>query len=304
MIIDYAVRVPIEEIRAILMQGHLENYKRVYGKSAGQVDFDAWCDRPFEDFIGLLDDAGIDKILFHAKDVETTFGRKLGNDVVHATCQRAPDRILFSASVDPHKGQAALDELEYAVKELGAVEVNFQLFELKLFADDPLMRPIYQRLCDWQVPVGLHTGINFSNAMPMEYGNPGRLDRVACEFPDLKIIASPPGFPWVLELIAVAWRHPNVHIGTGPVRPKYFGKPGTGWEPLITYGDNVLQDKLIFGTSWPLLPLKRSIEEVRELPMKSEVVEKWLGGNLARVIGKDRLAAAKKTAADRSKSPL
>lgn len=285
MIIDYAVRVPIEDIRKILMKGHLGNYQRIYGRSAGEVNFDEWCERPFDDFIAHLDEAGIDKFLFHAKDVETTFGRKLSNDVVYQTCQRAPERILMSASVDPHKGQEALDELERAVKVLGAVEVNFQLFELKIFADDPIMRPIYQRLSDWGIPCGLHTGINFSNSLPMEFGHPGRLDRVACEFPDLKIIACPPGFPWVLELIAVAWRHPNVHICTSPVRPKYLGTPGTGWEPLLTYGNNVLQDKLIFGTSWPLLPLKRSVQELRALPMKPEVIEKWLGGNLGRLIG-------------------
>lgn len=287
MIVDYAVRAPLREVQKIFMKGHLGNYQRVYGRSAGETDFDAWCDRPFEEFIRHLADSGIDKALVHAKDVETTFGKKLSNEAVHAVCQRAPDRLLFSASVDPHKGQAAMDELEHAVHALGAVEVNFQLFELKLFADDPLMKPIYKRLSDWGVPVGLHTGINFSNNLPMEYGHPQRLDRVACEFPDLKIIACPAGFPWVLELVAVAWRHPNVHICTAPVRPKYLGKPGTGWEPLLTYANAPIADKMIFGTSWPLLPFKRSIEEIRALPLKPDVIEKWLGGNLARVLKLD-----------------
>lgn len=284
MIIDYRVRVPIDEIRRVMMTGHLKGYKRVYGASAGQVDFDAWCARPLDDFLAHLDEAGIAKVLFQAKDVETTFGAKLPNELVHAVTRRAPGRILFGASVDPHKGQAALDEMEHAVKVLGAVEVNFQLFELKLFADDPLMRPFYARLSEWGVPAGLHTGMNFSDSIPMEYGDPMRLDRVACEFPDLKIVACPPGFPWVNQLIAVAWRHPNVHICTAPVRPKYLGKPGTGWEPLLTYGDSVLQDRLIFGTSWPLLPFRRSIEEIRALPLKPATIEKFLGGNLARLL--------------------
>lgn len=284
MIIDYAVRVPGDDFRKIFMQGHLGNYRRVYGKSVGDTDFNAWCERPLEDFIRHLDDAGIDKLLVHAKDVETTFGKKLGNETVLAICRRAPERFLLSASVDPHKGQAALDELEHAVKTLGAVEVNFQLFELRLFADDPLMKPIYRRLSDWGIPVGLHTGINFSAELPMEYGNPRYLDRVACEFPELKIIACPPGWPWVLDLVAVAWRHPNVHIGTAPARPKYFTTPGSGWEPLLTYANTVIQDKMIFGTSWPMLPLKRTVEEIRSLPLKPGVADKWLGGNLARLL--------------------
>lgn len=285
MIIDYAVRVPGEEYRRIFMKGHLGNYQRVYGKSVGDTDFDAWCQRPFAEFLAHLTEAGVDKVLVHAKDVETTFGKRLGNEVVHRICQQAPDRLLLSASVDPHKGKAALDELALAVKELGAVEANFQLFELKLFADDPLMKPIYERLSVWGIPVGLHTGINFSNVLPMEHGHPRYLDRVACEFPDLKIIACPPGWPWILELVAVAWRHPNVYICTAPARPKYFTKPGGGWEPLLTYANSVIQDKMLFGTSWPLLPLKRTIEEIRSLPLKPEVIDRWLGGNLARVLG-------------------
>ncbi len=284
MIIDYRARPPHPQIRDAMMRGHLSGYKRVYGKSTDQADYAEWCEKPFTDFLLHLDEAGIDKVIFHAKDVETVHGTKLSNETVHATCSLAPDRILFGASVDPHKGNAALDELEHAVKKLGAVEVNFQLFELQLFADDPLFKPIFKRLSDWGVPVGLHTGINFGNG-PMEYGHPSRLDRIACEFPDLKIIASPPGFPWILELIAVAWRHANVYIATAPVRPKYMAKPGTGWEPLLTYGDSVLQDRLIFGTSWPLLPFQRTVDEIRALPLKPAVIDKWLGGNLATVLG-------------------
>lgn len=285
MIIDYAVRVPIEEFQRIFMKGHLDNYRRVYGRSTGDTDFDAWCTRPLDDFIAHMDEAGIDKAIVHAKDAETTTGKKISNETIHKACQHAPDRFLFSASVDPHKGQAALDELEYAVKTLGAVEVNFQLFELQLYSDDPVFHPIYERLSEWGIPAGLHTGINFSNNMPMEYGHPQRLDHVACMFPNLKIIASPPGWPWVMELVGVAWRHPNVYIGTGPVRPKYMGKPGTGWEPLLTYADSVIQDKLIFGTSWPMLPFKRTLEEIRALPLKPSVIDGWLGGNLARLLG-------------------
>lgn len=284
MIIDYRARAPIAQVRDAMHKAHLSGYRRVYGKSTGAADYAGWCDRPLEDFLAHLDESKVDKFIFHAKDVETVHGFKLSNETVHAVCSRAPDRILFGASVDPHKGAIALEELEYAVKVLGAVEVNFQLFELQMFADDPLFKPIFSRLSEWGIPVGLHTGINFGNGR-MEYGHPMHLDRVACDFPDLKIIASPPGFPWILELIAVAWRHPNVYIATAPVRPKYMAKPGTGWEPLLTYGDGVLQDKLIFGTSWPLLPFGRTIEEVRALPLKPSVIEKWLGGNLARVLG-------------------
>ena len=46
------------------------------------------------------------------------------------------------------------------------------------------------------------------------------LDEVAVDFPELTIIACPPGWPWVHELIAVAWRHPNVYLDISGIPPK------------------------------------------------------------------------------------
>ena len=45
-------------------------------------------------------------------------------------------------------------------------------------------------------------------------------------------------WPWVTEMVAVAWKHPNVYIEIGAVSPKYIGTPGTGWEPLKVYGNS------------------------------------------------------------------
>ena len=104
-------------------------------------------------------------------------------------------------------------------------------------------------------------------------------------FPDLKVIASPPGWPWVTELLGVAWRHQNVHIGLIAMRPKYLAVPNSGYEPLLQYGNTVLQDRMIFGTAWPMQPIKQAIADVEALPIKDETKRKWLGGNAARLLG-------------------
>ena len=69
-------------------------------------------------------------------------------------------------------------------------------------------------------------------------------------------------------------RHKHVHNEISSVRPRYIAKPGTGWEPLLTYGDNLIQDKVLWGTAWPLQPFTRSLEEVRALPLKPGVIQK------------------------------
>jgi predicted TIM-barrel fold metal-dependent hydrolase len=62
---------------------------------------------------------------------------------------------------------------------------------------------------------------------------------------------------------------------------------GTGWEPLIHYGNSVLQDKILFGSTWLFMgsSIKKLAEGVMELPLKEEVKHKWLYHNAAKLLG-------------------
>ena len=87
-------------------------------------------------------------------------------------------------------------------------------------------------------------------------GRPITLDPVACDFPELKLIGIHVGIPWHDEMIAMAWKHKNVYIGCDAHRPKY-------WPAAFTHYINSFgQDKVIFGTDFPVLPFKRTVEDI------------------------------------------
>jgi predicted TIM-barrel fold metal-dependent hydrolase len=121
----------------------------------------------------------------------------------------------------------------------------------------------------------------------MEVERPIYLDIVAQDFPDLKIIAGHGGWPWVNELVAVAWRNPNIYIDIASYIPKYIGMQGTGWEQLIHFGNSVLQDRILFGSTWLFMgmSIKQLADGVMELPLKEEVKRKWLYENAAKLLG-------------------
>ena len=167
---------------------------------------------------------------------------------------------------------------------------------------DPSWDPVWQACSDTATVVCIHigsaAGMSFTSMdSPVDvmitvspiniFGCAADLifSSVLRRFPDLKIVALHGGWPWVNELVAVAWRHQHVYIDISGVRPLYLGKSGTGWEPLMSYGNSLLQDKVLWGTAWPLQPLARSLEEVRALPLKPEVVEKWTHKNAATLLG-------------------
>jgi uncharacterized protein len=89
------------------------------------------------------------------------------------------------------------------------------------------------------------------------------------------------------EMVAVAWRHPNVYVDVSAFRPKYLAKTGSGWEPLLHYGNTVIQDQVVVGTDWLEMGVKprELFDEIRALPLKDSVKAKWLGENARRIFG-------------------
>jgi uncharacterized protein len=284
MIIDFSSRPPLAEFNP--PAPHLQNYRRVYAASerrssasAAAGDLDA--------YLAAYDALDARHVVLKARDIETTFGFKIPNELVAGFCDRHGSRYIGFAGVDPHKGKTAVAEFDHAVRELGLKGLNLQCFELKLKPNDPLLYPLYEKALELDVPVNIHCGINFSISTPMSYGRPEYLDEVMVAFPGLRVCASPPGWPWVNELIGVCWRHPTLYIGVLAVRPKLLMKEHSGYEPLLQYGGTILKDKMIFGSSFPMMSPEAAISEVKALPMNDEIKERWLHDNAARFLRLD-----------------
>jgi predicted TIM-barrel fold metal-dependent hydrolase len=64
-------------------------------------------------------------------------------------------------------------------------------------------------------------------------------------------------------------------------------KQGMGYESLLQLGNSLLQDKIIYASGFPALPLKRNLEELKQLPLKEKVKEKWLFKNAATLLNLD-----------------
>ena len=281
-VIDISVKPPLKEFYEAFGTPSLSGYRDAYLQRREQ-SLDEMLDRPFDDFVGHLRDMGVMAVI-RALDAETTAGFKISNEVVASLARNYPAELIGFAGVDPRKGREAVAELRHAVGDLGLRGVNFQLMENRLSANDRRMYPIYEACCELGIPVNLHASFHFVRDVPIDISHPRNLDAVAIDFPDLRIIAAPPGFPWVHELIAVAWRHPNISIGLSAVRPRLLMKPGSGYEPLLAYGKSLLKDRILFGSSYPLVPMAEAIDEVKALPLDRETTHRWLYGNAADVL--------------------
>jgi len=192
-----------------------------------------------------------------------------------------PERLYGMNVFNPFEVTNAVKNLEHAIREKGFKAVYASPYRWGIKANDPRFYPCYAKAIELDVPVFIYTAMNYRTDYPMDVGRPLYLDRVAIDFPELRIVASCGGWPWVPELVGVARRHQNVYIDTSSHRPKYLAMPGSGFEMLMQFGNTLLQDQIVFasGSGDLGLPIGQIVKEMKELPLKDEVKEKWLYKN-------------------------
>ena len=200
--------------------------------------------------------------------------------VVARAVERYPDRFYGLAGVDPYEGMDGVRQLERAVRDDGFIGAHCYPHWFDLAPDHAKYYPFYAKCVELDVPYQLQVGQSMIYApehRTRSVGRPITLDAVACDFPELRLIGIHVGIPWVEEMIAMAWKHPNVFIGSDAHSPKYW--PRAFVDYLNSYG----QDKVIFGTDFPVLDFARTLREISELDLKPIVREKFLRGNVERI---------------------
>lgn len=201
-------------------------------------------------------------------------------EVVAEAVQQYPDRFSGLIGIDPFTGMDGVRELEYAVNDLGFVGAHLYPHWFDLPPDNAKYYPFYAKCCELDVPIQMQVGqsmIYSKDYRCRSVGRPITLDAIACDLPELKLIGIHVGIPWTDEMIAMAWKHENVFIGSDAHSPKYW--PSSFVNYINSYGQN----KVIFGTDFPVLDFVRTIDEIKAHGFKPEVLPKFLRENTRRI---------------------
>ena len=290
----WAPLLPTHEVMAHVADNYPEaqlGYLRVFSKREPNLeDYRSYALRLVRqdpELIADLDAAGIMRAVITGFDERTTAGKTfVENECVAALLERHPDRFIAFAGVDIMRGDRAVRQLEYWVKERGFRGLSLRPFMIGLPADDKRYYPFFEKCVELDIPLSIHASANWTTSRVSDLGHPRHFDAVACDFPQLKLILSHAGYPWVLEACLLAWKHPNLYLELAAHRPKYFVVSGTGWEPLLQYGQTTIQDKILYGTGTFLLGRRPAelLQEFDALPLRPPVREKWLWGNAAKLL--------------------
>ena len=219
-------------------------------------------------------------------DAETTSGEPyVGNDYIASIVQQYPDQFMGFASVDPWKGQLAINELERSVNELGLKGLKLHPSTQAFYPNDTRFYPLWAKASALGIPILFHSGQTGVGAgtpggggYKLKYSHPMLLDDVAADFPDLTIIMAHPAVPWQEEQLAVVLHKGNVYIDLSGWSPKYF-RP-----ILVQYIRSILQNKALFGSDYPVLQPDRWLRDFENLELKDEVRQKILLDNARSVL--------------------
>jgi uncharacterized protein len=275
--IDFHVHLPTPEWLDVSMRGYIEAAEGYFRSKVVR--------RSLEELAGDYEAIDVVAVLL-AWDAETATGRpRVPNELVAEACRDHPDRFVGFGSVDPHKGERAVAELD-RISELGLKGVKLHP-SLQAFApDDEQYFPLFERCEELGLALLFHTGTSGIGAgqpggqgIRLDYARPIRLDAVAATFPNLNVIAAHFGYPWHLELLAMALHKTNVYIDISGWAPKYIPAD------VIRELKGRLQNQFVFGSDYPFIQPERCLDELAQLEIPGASLQKVLTGNGKRLLG-------------------
>jgi len=167
-------------------------------------------------------------------------------------------------------------ELEEAVRDHGFKGAHIHPHGYDLRPDHAFYFPYYAKCLELDVPVVISMGHTLDK-LPIEVGRPVHLDKIALYFPELRIVCTHTGWPWVEEAIALVSKHPNVYLGTSAYAPKY-------WKPeMVKFINSWGRNKVMWGTDYPVIMHGRSLAEIEMLGLRDESKKRLIRENAIQV---------------------
>lgn len=241
--------------------------------------------------LSTMGEQGIGAAVMHA---ESEGGEDCGalNAALSKVLAEYPDTFRGVGVVDLTATPGRIARQASQLAEAGMLGLSLQPAFFGLDIDARTLYPMYARAEEFGLVVAIHTGINYSRLHPMRHERAEMVDQVACDFPDLKIVAAHGGWPWATEYAAVARRHPTVYLEFGGLAPKYVAKPGSGWDAMFGMMSNVLCGQVLYGSDWPTMHPSRALAEWRESGLGDSALAALLHDNAAALFGFEADAAA------------
>ena len=223
-------------------------------------------------FINQMDMAGINKAVLLIVDAGVRLGEsKLSLDEIYELhyeiLKKNSDRIIVFAGIDPRRGEKGFNLFKKGIFEFGFK--GLKLYPPMGFAiDDERLNPYYEICSAYRLPVITHTGSSLSY-LDNHYADPIFIKNVANRFKDVIFILAHAANNITPKIIELVKECDNIYLDMAGLNSKY------NLDNYCSIFDENINDKVLFGSDWPLfnllhpinrdiMLLKKSFENIRQ----------------------------------------
>lgn len=227
--------------------------------------------------LGEMDAAGIDAGVVVGR-VSGALGNVDNADILEI-CALHPGRFFPIAGIAPHPRKPAQQDAERLLGQgFKGLSIEPGGLPEPLHYDDRRLYPFYALCEDRDALLVIMGG---GNAGPdITFTAPEHIDRVLADFPNLRIVSAHGNWPWVTEILHVAFRRPNLYLA-----PDYLMANMPGMSDYISACDSFLADQFVFASAFPFAPVADYARWFRGLPIKPDNLEKIMGGTARALLG-------------------
>lgn len=224
-----------------------------------------------EDFVKHMASSSVGKGVLFSPDAA-------GNLEVHKACKQFPDHFYGLAGIDISAGSArGVEDLQHAYEDLGLFGLSLSPFLSGIVPDDPRCYPLYELSEKMGKMVQIHSAVHFNPAVPPEISHPGHIDRIAADFPNLRIVMCHAGLGFDTMGLSIVEKHPNMFAEFSGFHPRATDRR------FVEAIDGDLKDKVIFGTTFPCLDF--NIAGIWKKMLSEEAQLRFFHDNARRALG-------------------
>jgi uncharacterized protein len=180
-------------------------------------------------------------LAFKSRYVETEVPNQFVADYVR---RNAPKMVGF-AGIDPTERDWQ-EELRIAQEELRLKGVLVSPALQNYHPVDTRAMKLYGECARRGLPI-VFEQMHRNPAAKMEFGRPLLLDEVAREFPNLRIVISHMGYPWIEETVVLLGKHAHVYADIAGLHRQQW----LAYNALLRTYEYGVTDKLLFASDFP-----------------------------------------------------
>lgn len=228
------------------------------------------------------DAGGVDRLVIlgrNSPSIGDTPVSNISNEYIAGLVKQYPDRLVGIAGIDV--GGEFGDPIAATKKaiielDMRAIHIQPTRSALRTHADDRRLYPLYELCVELDVPVVYMTSPY--SGPSIEDTHPKFIQKVAVDFPKLNLICGHGCWPYINEIIGVAFKHSNVYVAPDA----YIFMPGGS--AYVEAGKGFMADQMLYGSAYPVGELDGCVQEYLKFPWNADTFRKILGGNAARLL--------------------